>query len=89
VEAGNEVPELLIRYADERDPKDAVEYYRKAVQSDWPSTEGLIKLGKALAATGRRPLAEACWRRAWDGSRPDDRKEICRLLGIPEPKEEE
>lgn len=88
VEAGNEVPELLIRHADglaAKDPAAALEHYRKAVRGAWAPAESFLKLGKAYAATGARPLAEACWRRAFAGATPEQKDEICSLLGVPKP----
>lgn len=90
VEAGNEVPELLIRYADalsKTDPKKALEYYRKAAQADTAPAEALFKLGEQYAALGRTPIAEACWRRAYSQTAEPLRQQIRSKLGMDEEKE--
>ncbi len=91
VEAGNEVPELLIRRADElakTDPKQALELYRKAVQGDWAPAEAYLKLGRHYAELGQSHLAEACMRRAYRGASEAQKREIRKLLGIPESEPE-
>lgn len=91
VEAGNEVPDLLMRYADDlakTDPAKALPYYRKACASSWPSVEMLIRVGKAHATAGEAALAESCWRRAWRNADEEEKKELRKLLRLPEPETE-
>jgi tetratricopeptide (TPR) repeat protein len=89
VDAGNEVPELLIAYGDrmvQKDPKKAFLYYRQAAQGNWPPAEAFLKLGREYSELGDTAVAEACWRRAyWRGATPAQRKQIRQWLGIPEP----
>jgi hypothetical protein len=88
VDAGNEVPELLIRYADRlarTHPAKALAYYHHAAQGDWPPTEVFIKLGQAYHDLGQTAVAESCWRRAARTATPAQRSQILRLMGLPEP----
>src|SRR5262249_15376834 len=83
VDAGNEVPELLLRYGDllaRTDFQKALPYYRQAVQGDWVPAEALIKLGKAYEDLGQTALAEACWRQAHRSANPARQAEILRLM---------
>jgi predicted Zn-dependent protease len=85
VEAGNEVPQLLLRRGDEvraKDPAAAIALYRRAVQEPWQSAGALIKLGEAYAATGNRPVAESCWRRAHFHASVPQKAQIVRLFGL-------
>jgi hypothetical protein len=85
VEGGNEVPELLLRYADEvarEDPERALTYYRKAVQGDWAPAEAFVKLGKQYAALEQPAVAESCWRRAYPAADETQRREIRRLMEL-------
>ncbi len=87
VEAGNEVPELLIRYADslaETNPKKALEFYRKAVQAEWAPAEAFLKLGQAYADQKQSAIAESCWRQAYSYATAAQRKQIRQLMGLPE-----
>jgi hypothetical protein len=83
VEAGNEVPELLMRYAEDRadDPARALEALRLAASGSYPPAAALLRLGKAYAAAGERPLAEACWRHAFSRATPVQQSEIHSLMG--------
>jgi tetratricopeptide (TPR) repeat protein len=86
VDGGSEVPELLLRYADEvarQDPQKALAYYRKAVQGPWPAAEAFLKLGQNLQALGQTPVAESCWRRAYWRATPEQREAIRKLMGLP------
>lgn len=85
VEAGNEVPELLLRYAEDvapADPAKAQDALRKAVGGDYAPAAAFLRLGKAYAAAGDRPLAEACWRRAFAGASQAEKSEIHSLMGV-------
>ncbi len=85
VEAGASVPDLLVRVADEiavPEPERALALYRKAAAARWGSAPALVKLGKVYAATGRRPVAESCWRRAYWDSSPEAQREIRQLMGL-------
>lgn len=87
VEAGSEVPELLLRHADElakTQPQRALKFYRKAVQGNWPSAEALLKLGRHYATLGQKPLAEVCYRQAYWSGNDLQKKQARQLLGIPE-----
>jgi predicted Zn-dependent protease len=83
VEAGNEVPELLMRYAENLadDPAKAREVLRKAAQGDYPPAAVFLRLGKAYAAAGDRALAEACWRRGFEQATAVEKSEIHSLMG--------
>lgn len=86
VEAGNEVPELLVRYADDlskTDPRKALEYYRKASQTRWVPASALIRMGQAYASSGDRAVADSCWRRAWRSADAREQEEIRKRMGIP------
>ena len=88
VEGGSEVPELLLRYADDvarTDPEKALTYYRKAVQGPWPPAEAFLKLGENLQALGQTPVAESCWRRAYRTATPEQKQTIRKLMGLPPP----
>jgi hypothetical protein len=84
VEAGSEVPDLIVRLADDikdRDPKKALTLYRRAAEvSSWPQAEILLKLGHAYASGGDRAVAESCWRHAHASANPAQKAEIVRLL---------
>lgn len=91
VDAGSEVPDLLVRYADDlakTDPARALPYYRKACSEYWQPAETLIKTGDAYAAAGNPAVAESCWRRAWRNAEEGEKREIRRRMGIPEPESE-
>lgn len=86
VENGNEVPYLLIGYADEiakTDPIKALEYYKKATSDRWPPAAAFIKMGKIYSVLSKPALADACWRRALINATRDERPEILKLLKFP------
>jgi tetratricopeptide (TPR) repeat protein len=93
VEAGSEVPELLLRFADllaKQDPKLALRYYRRAVQGEEAPAEAFIKLGQTYNLLGQTAVAESCWRRAHATATESERRQIRKLMGLPEesgPKE--
>jgi tetratricopeptide (TPR) repeat protein len=92
VEAGNEVSELLVRYADDLapvNPEKALRYYQKAVQGDWVPAEAYFKLGHHYKSMGQTAIAESCWRRAYLSGTLLQRKQIRQLLDIDEPEENE
>jgi hypothetical protein len=93
VEAGNEVPELLLRYAEDvapTDPTKAREMLRKAAHGNYPQGVVFLRLGKLYSAAGEWPLAEACWRRAYPNVTQAEKSEIHSLMGMSKtpPKEE-
>lgn len=88
IEAGNQVPELLVRYADslaKDEPAKALEYYKKAAHKRWPLPDVLFKLGKTYAALGKADLAEACWRKAQRRADKNTKQEILALMGLAAP----
>lgn len=92
VESGNEVPELLMRYAEdvaESDPAASLAALRRAAAGDWPPSLALLRLGKAHAAAGNRPVAEACWRRAHRNATEEEKLEIHALMEVSPPEDEE
>jgi hypothetical protein len=87
VDAGSEVPELLLRYGDLLAPKDAAKaltYYRRAVQGPWPPAEAFLKLGKQYQGLGNTAVAESCWRRAYWRATDEERRQIRQWMGLPE-----
>jgi len=83
VESGNEVTDLLIRYAEfmlPRDPRAAAKHCRKALEGDWSPAKAYIILGKAYAAMGKPEFAEACWRQAHSVARGNEIEELRRLI---------
>jgi hypothetical protein len=93
VEAGNEVPDLLLRYAEDvasTDPTKARDMLRKAAHGSYPQGVVFLRLGKLYSATGDWPLAEACWRRAYPNVSPAEKSEIHSLMGMSKtPSKEE
>lgn len=88
VDKGSKLPNLLLRHADRLvkiDPAQALPFYIEALQVDYPSCESFIKLGKAYSALGKQPLAESCWRRAASLANPNQKKELCQLMGLAPP----
>jgi tetratricopeptide (TPR) repeat protein len=86
VEAGNEVPELLLRYADllaKKDPQRALQFYRRAVQGEQAPAEAFIKLGEQLQGLGQTAVAESCWRRAYANATEPEKQHIRKLMGLP------
>jgi tetratricopeptide (TPR) repeat protein len=82
-EAGNEVPELLIRHANnlaDKEPEQALTYYRKAANARWPSAECFIKIGNLYSHKNRNDIAESCWRRAFKYADDRQKAELRRLL---------
>jgi hypothetical protein len=89
MEAGVEIPELLVRHADEitrSDPKKSLDYYRKATQGNLIPAEYLMKLGQQYVRLGQPALAEACWRRAYNSASNLQRQEIINFLGMDPPR---
>lgn len=85
VEAGNEVPALVIRYADQiakKNPKEAIRQLRKVVSGDWPPVEAYVKLGKLYEGQGLRPMAESCWRYAHRHAEEELKSEIEELMKL-------
>jgi hypothetical protein len=85
VEAGSDVPELLLRHADtlaKSDPDKALTHYRKAAQAPYVPPETYIKLGKQLNAQKQQPLADCCFRKAYLAATDVQRDEIRRLLDL-------
>jgi hypothetical protein len=85
VDAGSDLPVWLIRRADglvKTDPGKALDLYRKAVQSPDAPADAFLKLGKQLAAAGKQPLAEACFRRACVVGSQLQRNQARELLGL-------
>jgi predicted Zn-dependent protease len=85
--AGNETSELLLSYADElsrtSDARAALPLYRKAVQSENATGEAFVKLGNAYRQTGRKDIADSCWRRAyWMVVQPKEKQQIREWLGM-------
>jgi tetratricopeptide (TPR) repeat protein len=94
IEAGNEVPEILMRHSAallKDDPAAAIPLLRKAAAGNWPPAQALIDLGIAYDAIGRRPVAESCWRYAARTAGPHEIERIRELMGIPkgDPKDED
>lgn len=89
VEAGTEVPEILLRHAEGLDPKAAIPVLRRGAGDDWPQAEILLRLAAAYAATGNRPFAESCWRRAHRSATPAQKAEILKQLAGGGPRSEE
>ncbi|MBI3829404.1 MAG: hypothetical protein HY291_07800 [Planctomycetes bacterium] len=88
LEAGNQVPELLVRYADalaKDEPAQALEFYKRAAHKRWPLPDVLFKLGKTYAALGKADLAEACWRKAQRRADKNTKQEILALMGLAAP----
>lgn len=87
VAAGARAPALLARRADRllaSDPVAAFALYRDAASAAdgaGRTSRILLALGKACAATGDRPLAEACWRRAVRSAHGAVEEELKTLLG--------
>ncbi len=90
VEAGADARDLLVHYADEllaADPGKAIVYYRKASNAlSYVDPPSLIKLGRAYQKNGQLALAESCWRRAYVPATDQERNELRRLMGMPEPR---
>lgn len=85
VDAGSNLPVWLIRRADgliKTDPARALDLYRKAVQAPDVPADAFLKLGKQLAAAGKQPLAEACFRRAYVIGSQVQRNQARELLGL-------
>lgn len=86
VEAGVEASDLMVDYADalaKTTPDRALVYYRKAAHQPFVQASTLIKMGRAYQQAGQAPLAESCWRRAYNTASDADRAEIRRLMGMP------
>jgi len=85
VQAGNEVPEILLMYVQafhKGDSERAIPFLRKGVQGTWPNSKVLIELGRAYRATGREPIAQSCWRRAHRSAGDEDKALIRELMGL-------
>ncbi|HLG42606.1 MAG TPA: hypothetical protein VI643_04510, partial [Planctomycetota bacterium] len=93
VQAGNEVPEILLMYVQafhKGDADKAIPFLRKGVQGAWPNSQVLIELGRAYSASGRQAIAESCWRRAHRSGRDENKALIRELMGLePEPVPDE
>jgi hypothetical protein len=65
VENGSEVPQLLLRYADElaqTDPAKARDAYRRVTAGYFGTGDAFAKLGKLYAAQNEIEIARSCWR---------------------------
>jgi hypothetical protein len=92
VDAGSEVPELLLRYGDlvaSKDAQKALAYYHRAVQGPWPPAAAFLKLGKQYHGLGQTAVAESCWRRAYWRATAEEKRQIRKLMGLPEVAENE
>jgi hypothetical protein len=86
VDNGNEVPDLLIRCADDvlkSDPQQAQQFYRKATEAPWAPSDAYIKLGKMFAEQKRMDIACSCWRQGHAHGTPAQKIEISKLMHIP------
>ena len=83
VEDGNEVTELLLRYANEvtlTNPTKAKEIYRRATKEPFASAEVFIKLGEIYAGEKQMDLARSCWRRGCGTADPQEKITLCKLI---------